>query len=142
MSAFSYRGQHRGGGSGRSLTSKPSGARASRCRRTWSEQSSAKELIDAAIGELGQIDILVNNAGITRDDLIMRMKPEDWTDVIDDQPVGCVLDHQGRDATHDEGTQPSHHQHHQRQRPGRADRPDQLLLGQGGPHRADQGHGS
>lgn len=46
------------------------------------KQESAKELIDAAIGELGKVDILVNNAGITRDDLIMRMKPEDWTDVI------------------------------------------------------------
>jgi 3-oxoacyl-[acyl-carrier protein] reductase len=46
------------------------------------QPESAKELIDAAIGELGKIDILVNNAGITRDDLIMRMKPEDWTDVI------------------------------------------------------------
>ena len=46
------------------------------------QPESAKALIDAAIGELGKIDILVNNAGITRDDLIMRMKPEDWTDVI------------------------------------------------------------
>ncbi len=46
------------------------------------QPESAKALIDAAIGKLGKIDILVNNAGITRDDLIMRMKPEDWTDVI------------------------------------------------------------
>jgi len=47
------------------------------------QPESAKALIDAALGELGKIDILVNNAGITRDDLIMRMKPEDWNDVID-----------------------------------------------------------
>ena len=46
------------------------------------QPESAKELIDAGLAELGKIDILVNNAGITRDDLIMRMKPEDWTDVI------------------------------------------------------------
>jgi 3-oxoacyl-[acyl-carrier protein] reductase len=46
------------------------------------QPESAKALVDAAIGELGKIDILVNNAGITRDDLIMRMKPEDWNDVI------------------------------------------------------------
>ena len=46
------------------------------------EPESAKSLIDAAIAELGKVDILVNNAGITRDDLIMRMKPEDWNDVI------------------------------------------------------------
>jgi 3-oxoacyl-[acyl-carrier protein] reductase len=47
------------------------------------EMDAAKALIDAALEALGKIDILVNNAGITRDDLIMRMKPEDWTDVID-----------------------------------------------------------
>jgi len=52
-------------------------------------QDSAKELVDAAIGEWGKIDILVNNAGITRDDLIMRMKPEDWTDVIDTNLSGA-----------------------------------------------------
>ena len=46
------------------------------------QPESARELIDAGLAELGKIDILVNNAGITRDDLIMRMKPEDWTDVI------------------------------------------------------------
>jgi 3-oxoacyl-[acyl-carrier protein] reductase len=43
----------------------------------------AKRLIDTALERLGRIDILVNNAGITRDELIMRMKPEDWTDVIE-----------------------------------------------------------
>ncbi len=46
------------------------------------EQDAAKALIEAALARFGRIDILVNNAGITRDDLIMRMKPEDWTDVI------------------------------------------------------------
>jgi 3-oxoacyl-[acyl-carrier protein] reductase len=43
---------------------------------------SAAQLIDAAITRSGKVDILVCNAGITRDDLIMRMKPEDWNDVI------------------------------------------------------------
>jgi 3-oxoacyl-[acyl-carrier protein] reductase len=46
------------------------------------EMEAAKALVDAALQALGKIDILVNNAGITRDDLIMRMKPEDWNDVI------------------------------------------------------------
>jgi 3-oxoacyl-[acyl-carrier protein] reductase len=46
------------------------------------DPESAKGLISAALERLGHIDILVNNAGITRDDLIMRMKPEDWDDVI------------------------------------------------------------
>lgn len=33
--------------------------------------------------EFGSIDILVNNAGITRDNLLMRMKEEEWTDILD-----------------------------------------------------------
>jgi 3-oxoacyl-[acyl-carrier protein] reductase len=47
-----------------------------------SVQADASSLIEAALEAFGRIDILVNNAGITRDDLIMRMKPEDWSDVI------------------------------------------------------------
>jgi 3-oxoacyl-[acyl-carrier protein] reductase len=47
-----------------------------------SDQASATRVIEAALEAFGRIDILVNNAGITRDDLIMRMKPEDWSDVI------------------------------------------------------------
>lgn len=33
--------------------------------------------------EFGEIDILVNNAGITRDNLLMRMKDEEWQEIID-----------------------------------------------------------
>ncbi|GAK18041.1 LOW QUALITY PROTEIN: 3-oxoacyl-[acyl-carrier protein] reductase [Vibrio sp. JCM 19053] len=33
--------------------------------------------------EFGVIDILVNNAGITRDNLLMRMKDDEWNDIID-----------------------------------------------------------
>ena len=33
--------------------------------------------------DLGDIDILVNNAGITRDNLLMRMKDDEWNDIID-----------------------------------------------------------
>ena len=39
-------------------------------------------LVPAAIEKLGSIDILVNNAGITRDNLFMRMKQEEWDDVV------------------------------------------------------------
>ena len=46
------------------------------------DPASGGALVEAALGAFGRIDILVNNAGITRDDLIMRMKPEDWADVI------------------------------------------------------------
>ena len=33
--------------------------------------------------EFGEVDILVNNAGITRDNLLMRMKDEEWNDIIE-----------------------------------------------------------
>ncbi|WP_223700265.1 3-oxoacyl-[acyl-carrier-protein] reductase [Sutcliffiella deserti] len=39
-------------------------------------------LIKESITRFGTIDILVNNAGITRDNLLMRMKEEEWDDVI------------------------------------------------------------
>ena len=58
------------------------GRRALAVQADVSEMDAAKGLIDAALASLERVDILVNNAGITRDDLIMRMKPEDWNDVI------------------------------------------------------------
>ncbi len=39
--------------------------------------------IEAILGRHGRIDILVNNAGITRDNLLMRMKDEEWADILD-----------------------------------------------------------
>ena len=42
----------------------------------------AKQLAKDAEAALGQIDILVNNAGLTRDGLAMRMKEEDWQNVL------------------------------------------------------------
>lgn len=42
------------------------------------------DLVLKAINEeFGSIDILVNNAGITRDNLLMRMKDEEWMDILD-----------------------------------------------------------
>ncbi len=47
------------------------------------DAASVEALVPAALDALGgQIDILVNNAGVTRDGLILRMKDEDWADVI------------------------------------------------------------
>ncbi|MBL1240852.1 MAG: 3-oxoacyl-[acyl-carrier-protein] reductase [OCS116 cluster bacterium] len=47
-----------------------------------SDKDSVEALVPAAIAAMGSVDILVNNAGITRDGLFMRMKDEDWDDVI------------------------------------------------------------
>ena len=40
-------------------------------------------LVEAVEKAFGQLDILVNNAGITRDNLMLRMKDEDWNAVLD-----------------------------------------------------------
>ena len=48
----------------------------------------SERIVNSAIEKFGQIDVLVNNAGITRDTLIMRMKPEDFTKVINVNLVG------------------------------------------------------
>src|SRR5688500_7028549 len=45
--------------------------------------AAVEALIDSIGKELGPVSILVNNAGITRDQLLMRMKDEDWNAIID-----------------------------------------------------------
>ncbi|MBK1866024.1 3-oxoacyl-[acyl-carrier-protein] reductase [Aestuariivirga sp. YIM B02566] len=42
-----------------------------------------EKLVPAAEAAMGSLDILVNNAGITRDGLAMRMKDDDWAQVLD-----------------------------------------------------------
>ncbi|MGP2515575.1 3-oxoacyl-ACP reductase FabG [Yersinia sp. 2545 StPb PI] len=47
------------------------------------EPASIDAVLTAIRAEFGEVDILVNNAGITRDNLLMRMKDEEWQDIID-----------------------------------------------------------
>ncbi|MDP9056892.1 MAG: 3-oxoacyl-[acyl-carrier-protein] reductase [Pseudomonadota bacterium] len=47
-----------------------------------SNPQDVEKLVPAALDSLGKLDILVNNAGITRDNLAMRMKDEEWDAVI------------------------------------------------------------
>jgi 3-oxoacyl-[acyl-carrier protein] reductase len=48
-----------------------------------SDTAAIAKLVGDVEGAFGSIDILVNNAGITRDNLVMRLKDEDWDAVLD-----------------------------------------------------------
>ncbi|PWG03650.1 3-oxoacyl-[acyl-carrier-protein] reductase [Sphingosinicella humi] len=47
-----------------------------------SDSAAVDALVPQAVEALGKLDILINNAGVTRDNLAMRMKDEEWSDVI------------------------------------------------------------
>jgi len=47
-----------------------------------SDPAAVDGLVPQAVEALGKLDILVNNAGVTRDNLAMRMKDDEWSDVI------------------------------------------------------------
>jgi 3-oxoacyl-[acyl-carrier protein] reductase len=56
-----------------------------------SEVLQVEALVNAVMQKWNRIDILINNAGITRDTLLLRMKPEDWQAVIDLNLTGVFL---------------------------------------------------
>lgn len=56
-----------------------------------SQAEQVDSLLNAVTEKWGRVDILVNNAGITRDTLLLRMKPEDWQAVIDLNLTGVFL---------------------------------------------------
>ena len=53
------------------------------CRATCPSSDEVEALVPAAEAAMGQVDILVANAGITRDNLFVQMRDEDWDDVIE-----------------------------------------------------------
>lgn len=56
-----------------------------------SDSESVKAMVDGAMKTFGSVDILVNNAGITRDNLMMRMKDDEWDDVINTNLKGVFV---------------------------------------------------
>jgi 3-oxoacyl-[acyl-carrier protein] reductase len=56
-----------------------------------SKLEQVEALVNQSLEKFGRIDVLVNNAGITRDTLLLRMKPEDWQAVIDLNLTGVFL---------------------------------------------------
>ncbi len=86
--AFSYRGNE-------AAAKETSGEIQARGRRALPIQAdvtdpeSADGLVKATLEAFGKVDILVNNAGITRDDLIMRMSPDDFRSVLETNLFGA-----------------------------------------------------
>jgi 3-oxoacyl-[acyl-carrier protein] reductase len=58
------------------------GGRALAVKADVSSSSEVQDMFKKISSELGQVEILVCNAGITRDNLLMRMRDEEWNDVI------------------------------------------------------------
>jgi 3-oxoacyl-[acyl-carrier protein] reductase len=55
------------------------------------EESQVDAAVAQALARFGRIDVLVNNAGITRDQLLVRMKDDDWDQVLDTNLRGVFL---------------------------------------------------
>jgi 3-oxoacyl-[acyl-carrier protein] reductase len=67
------------------------GRRAVALRGDLADADEIKNSVQKVSSELGPISILVNNAAITRDGLMLRMKREDWQNVIDTNLTGVFL---------------------------------------------------
>jgi 3-oxoacyl-[acyl-carrier protein] reductase len=58
------------------------GSRVHVCPCDLADKAQVAKLVDEAVAKLGRLDILVNNAGLTKDNLFMVMKDDQWDDVI------------------------------------------------------------
>ncbi|MDD1501197.1 3-oxoacyl-[acyl-carrier-protein] reductase [Lysinibacillus sp. CNPSo 3705] len=72
-------------------TIQENGGEAVAVQASVSKTDEVSALMDAAVKTFGSLDILVNNAGITRDNLLMRMKEDEWDDVLDTNLKGVFL---------------------------------------------------
>ncbi|MEK4228700.1 3-oxoacyl-[acyl-carrier-protein] reductase [Solibacillus sp. FSL H8-0538] len=67
------------------------GGKAVAVQANIADADAVQALMKQAVDTFGSIDILVNNAGITRDNLLMRMKEDEWDDVINTNLKGVFL---------------------------------------------------
>ena len=67
------------------------GVQSFKIKANVSEEQEVKEMVKKVVKEFGKLDILVNNAGITKDNLLMRMKVEEFDDVINTNLKGAFL---------------------------------------------------
>jgi len=65
------------------------GRRALAIQADCSQSDAAEPVVKAVLEAFVKVDILVNNAGVTRDDLIMRMSPEAWREVLETNLFGA-----------------------------------------------------
>lgn len=70
---------------------KEKGGEAIAVKANVSDAEAVKAMVDETMKAFGSIDILVNNAGITRDNLMMRMKDDEWDDVINTNLKGVFI---------------------------------------------------
>ncbi|ASF39431.1 MULTISPECIES: 3-oxoacyl-[acyl-carrier-protein] reductase [Halobacillus] len=67
------------------------GGEAIKIQADVTSEDDVKRMIKTVVDEFGRLDILVNNAGITKDNLLMRMKEEEFDSVIDTNLKGVFL---------------------------------------------------
>lgn len=67
------------------------GGRAIAVQGDVSRSEDVESMLKAVLDTFGRLDVLVNNAGITRDNLLMRLKEEDWDSVLDTNLKGVYL---------------------------------------------------
>ena len=88
------------------------GERAHVVAANLADAADIERLAKEAEAAMGKLDILVNNAGITRDNLSMRMKDEDWEKVLQVNLTRHLPPHARGHARHDEAPLRPDHQHH------------------------------
>lgn len=70
---------------------KDAGGDAIAVKANVSDRAQISDLFKQTVDTFGRVDVLVNNAGITRDNLAIRMKPDQWQDVIDVNLTGVFM---------------------------------------------------
>lgn len=67
------------------------GGKAIAVKANVADAEAVKAMVEETMSTFGTVDILVNNAGITRDNLMMRMKDDEWDDVINTNLKGVFV---------------------------------------------------
>ena len=102
-----------------------------------SSEESIEAGAKAILESFGKVEILVNNAGITRDNLMLRMKPADWDSGAQHQPDWSLSADAGAAEPHAQEPLGTDREYRQRGGPRGAGGPGELRGLKGGADRAD-----